>query len=50
MNDKEKLAELAQWAIKEEMNISLKVNPNVECDFSDMNRECLFEKCDFYIN
>ena len=36
--------------LKEEMDISLKVNPQVECDFSDMNRECLFEKCDFYIN
>ncbi len=36
--------------LKEEMNIELQVNQQVECDFSDMNRECLLEECDFYIN
>jgi hypothetical protein len=36
--------------LKEEMDINLEVNRSVECEFSDMNKDCLMEECDFYIN
>jgi hypothetical protein len=36
--------------LEKHMKINLKVNQPVECDFSDMNKDCLLEECDFYIN
>lgn len=36
--------------LQERMNIHLNINRSVECDFSDMNKECRREECDFYLN
>jgi hypothetical protein len=36
--------------LKEEMDINLEVNRSIECEFSNMNKDCLLEECDFYIN
>ena len=36
--------------LNEEMDVELEVSREVECEFSDMNKDCLMEECDFYIN
>ena len=36
--------------LTENFGVSIKVNNNIRCEFTDMNKECLHKKCPFYPN
>lgn len=34
--------------VQKELNINIPTNPDIICDFSDLNKDCIEEKCPFY--
>ncbi|MFA8341376.1 MAG: DUF5714 domain-containing protein [Rhodothermaceae bacterium] len=38
----------AQDYVKEHLDISIDIDRNVTCEFSQMNKECLYEECTFF--
>jgi hypothetical protein len=36
--------------LKENFGVSMKVNSDIRCEFTDLNKECLHKKCPFYPN
>jgi hypothetical protein len=34
--------------VKEKLNLEIPIDKNILCDFSDLNKECIKEKCPFY--
>jgi hypothetical protein len=36
--------------VKEQFGITLPINGTVKCEFTDLNKQCIKEKCRFYVN